>query len=144
LENTKGMGIVAGASVAMALLQSLCTIVLTVNGIRVGIGLVALAASSIAAPLVPLHRDSIRIPMLIIAVAGAVLDLTLLWWVRRQRNRPEGQWRRRELSKKQRLSERLQMAMAVLTLILVGLEVWTHTILHRKPPAAVTVVTRGS
>jgi hypothetical protein len=135
LESAKGMGIVSGASVTMALLQSLCTAVLTVNSIRVGIGLAALAAGSIAAPLVPLHRDSIRIPMLIIAVAGAVVNLAVLWWVRRLRNRPEAQWRRRELSKKQRLSERLQVAMAILTLVLVVAEVWTHAILHR--PAAV-------
>jgi hypothetical protein len=119
----------------MALLQSLCTAVFTVNSVRVGIGLAALAASSIAAPLVPLHRDSIRIPMLVIAVLGAMVNLLVLAWVRRQRNRPEAQWRRRELSKKQRLSERLQFAMAILTLVLVGLEIWTHAILHRAPPA---------
>ncbi|MGA2890901.1 MAG: hypothetical protein ABSE51_23000 [Terracidiphilus sp.] len=138
------MGIVTGASVTMALLQSLCTAVFTVNSIRVGIGLAALAAGSIAAPLVPLHRDSIRIPMLVIAVVGAVINLTVLAWVRRQRDRPEAQWRRRELSKKQRLSERLQAAMAILTLVLVGFEVWTHAILHRDPPTQTTVTQRNS
>jgi hypothetical protein len=144
LETSKRMGIVTGASVTMALLQSLCTAVFTVNSIRVGIGLAALAAGSIAAPLVPLHRDSIRIPMLTIAVVGAAINLAVLAWVRRQRNRPEAQWRRRELSKKQRLSEWLQVAMAILTLVLVGLEVWTHAILHRDPPAQTTVTQRSS
>src|SRR5579862_3964378 len=134
MESSKGMGVVSGASMAVALLQSLCTAVFTVNSIRVGIGLAALAASSIAAPLVPLHRDSIRIPMLVIAVAGAVINLLVLAWVRRQRNRPEARWRRIELSKKQRLSEQLQVVMAILTLALVGLEVWTHAILHHAPP----------
>lgn len=88
------MGIVTGASMTLALLQSLCTAVLTVNSIRVGIGLAALAATSIAAPLVPLHKDSIRIPMLVIAVAGSVLNIVVLAWVRHLRNRPEAQWRR--------------------------------------------------
>jgi hypothetical protein len=125
--------------VTMALLQSLCTAVLTVNSIRVGIGLAALAAGSIAAPLIPLHRDSIRIPMLIIAVAGAVINLAVLAWVWRQRNRPEAQWRRRELTRKQRWSERLQVTMAILTLVLVGLEVWTHAILHRASPAPAAI-----
>jgi hypothetical protein len=125
------MGIVSGASVAMALLQSLCTAVFTVNSIRVAIGLAALAAGSIAAPLVPLHKDSIRIPMLVIAVAGAVVNLIVLAWMRRLRNRPEAQWRRREISKKQRRSEQFQVAMAVLTLVLVAAEMWTHAILHR-------------
>lgn len=137
------MGVVTGVSVTMALLQSLCTAVFTVNSIRVGIGLAALAAGSIAAPLIPLHRDSIRIPMLVIAVVGAVINLAVLAWVRRQRNRPEAQWRRRELSKKQRLSERLQVAMAILTLVLVGLEVWTHAILDRGSPAQTPVVQRS-
>lgn len=138
------MGIVAGASVTMALLQSLCTAVFTVNSIRVGIGLAALAAGSIAAPLVSLHRDSIRIPMLVIAVAGAVINLLVLAWVRRRRSRPEAEWRRRELSRKQRLSERLQVAMAILTLVLVGLEIWTHAILHRAPAAQTSVTQRNS
>jgi hypothetical protein len=143
LESAKGMGVVSGASVVMALLQSLCTAVLTVNSIRVGIGLAALAATSIAAPLVPLHKDSIRIPMLAIAVVGAVVNLLVLAWVRHLRNRPEAQWRRRELTKKQRFSERLQIAMAILTLVLVGLEIWTHAIIHRKPQAQAAIITRS-
>jgi hypothetical protein len=144
LESSKGMGVVSGTSVMMALLQSLCTAVLTVNSIRVGIGLAALAAGSIAAPLVPLHKDSIRIPMLVIAVAGALINLLVLAWVRHLRSRPEAQWRRVELSKKRRFSERLQLAMALLTLVLVGLEVWTHAVLHRPPSAPATTVALSS
>jgi hypothetical protein len=136
------MGVVSGTSMAMALLQSVCTAVLTVNSIRVGIGVAALAAGSIAGPLIPLHKDSIRIPMLAIAVVGALLNFVVLAWVRRLRNRPEAQWRRRELTKRERRSERLQVAMAVLTLILVGLEVWTHAVLHRQPPVPAAAFTR--
>ncbi len=143
MESSKGMGIVTGASMTLALLQSLCTAVLTVNSIRVGIGLAALAATSIAAPLVPLHKDSIRIPMLVIAVAGSVLNIVVLAWVRHLRNRPEAQWRRRELSGKEQRSERLQVAMAILTLLLVGLEVWTHAILHRQASVPAVPVTRS-
>lgn len=129
----------------VALLQSLCTAVLTINGIRLAIGLAALAAGSIWEPIRALHRDSIRIPMLIIAVVGAVLNLVVLAWIKHLRERPEAQWRRRELSPKQRRSERLQVAMAVLTLVLVGAETWTHAILHRHrssaPVAAMSVKT---
>lgn len=135
MENTRGMGIVSGASVVLALLQSLCTAVLTVNSIRLGIGLAALAASSIAGPLVPLHRDAIRIPMLVIAAAGAIVNLAVLAWIWHLRSRPAAQWRQRELSKKQRRSERLQVALAVVTLVLVGLEVWNHARMHEKQPA---------
>ncbi|HTW62229.1 MAG TPA: hypothetical protein VMD55_10520 [Terracidiphilus sp.] len=135
MESTKTMGAVSFASVLMALLQSLCTAVLTINGIRVGIGLAALAASSIWAPVRAFHRDSIRIPMLALAVAGALVNLAILFWIRRLRARPEAQWRQREITKRERRSERLQVALAVLTLILVGAEIWTHAILHRPPGA---------
>jgi hypothetical protein len=120
----------------MALLQSLCTAVLTINGIRVGIGLAALAAGSIWAPIRAFHRDSIRIPMLTIAVAGALLNLAVLAWIRHLRARPEAQWRRSPIGKKQLRSERLQIAMAVLTLALVGAETWGHAVLHRHSKPA--------
>jgi hypothetical protein len=94
----------------MALLQSLCTAILTINGIRVGIGVAALAASSIAAPLLSFHRDAIRIPMLSIAVLGAVVNLAVLAWVWHLRARPESQWRKQEITKKQRWSNRRSRA----------------------------------
>ncbi len=123
----------SGASVAMALLQSFCTAVLTINGIRLGIGLAALFAGGIAIPLLSFHRDAIRIPMLTLAVIGSVVNLTVLAWIRHLRARPEAQWRQREITKKQRRSERLQFALSILTLVLVGVEVWAHPIVHRNP-----------
>ena len=68
IEEPKGMRVVSGASFLFALLQSLCTAVLTISGIRVAIGLSALAAASgIYAPARGFHQDAIRIPMLIVA-----------------------------------------------------------------------------
>ena len=120
----------SGASVLMALLQSLCTAILTINSIRLGIGVAALAAGSIAAPLLSFHRDAIRIPMLWLAVAGAVVNLAVLFWIWHLRARPESQWRRKEISKKQRRSERLQLVLSIVTLALVALEIWTHPIVN--------------
>jgi len=114
----------------MALLQSLCTAILTINSIRLGIGLAALAAGSIAAPLLSFHRDAIRIPMLWLAVAGAVVNLAVLFWIWHLRARPESQWRRQEISKKQRRSERVQLVLSIVTLALVALEIWTHPIVN--------------
>ena len=129
-------------SVLFALLQSLCTAVLTISGIRVAIGLSALAAASgIYAPAKGWHQDAIRIPMLILATLGAVINLAVIWWIRHLRNRPSAQWRRREPGAKEKRSVRLQIAMAIVTLILVGLETWTHTLVHRKgppPPCRIT------
>jgi len=125
----------SGASLTMAVLQSVCTAVLTISGIRVAIGLTALAAASgIYAPARGFHQDAIRIPMLILATAGAIINLAVLAWIRHLRSRPSAQWRRRELSAKQKRSERLQVALAVLTLLLVALETWTHPMVHRTGP----------
>ncbi len=135
LERTKTLGAVSLASVMMALLQSMCTAVLTINGIRVGIGLAALAASSIWTPVLAFHRDAIRIPMLTLAVAGALVNLAVLFWIWRLRARPEAQWRRKEITKKQRASEWLQVAMSLATLLLVGLEIWTHPMLNHGASA---------
>src|SRR4051812_15797218 len=126
---------IGGASLLLAVLQSLCTAVLTVSGIRVVIGLTALAAAGgIYAPARGFHQDAIRIPMLILAAAGAFINLAVLAWIRHLRSRPSAQWRRRELTPRQKRSERLQVLLAILTLILVALETWTHPMVHRTGP----------
>ena len=139
--NSRKWSAVGGASLIVAVAQSLCTAVLTISGIRVAVGLSALAAASgIYAPAKGFHQDAIRIPLLILATAGAILNLAVLAWIRHLRSRPSAQWRRRELSAKEKRSERLQVAMAILTLVLVGLETWTHPKVHRTgpPPAALS------
>jgi hypothetical protein len=122
-------------SAMLALLQSLCTAVLTISGLRVAIGLSALAAASgIYAPAKGWHQDAIRIPMLIAATVGALVNLAVVAWIRHLRNRPSAQWRRRELTPREKRSERLQIGLAIITLALVGLETWTHPMVHRTGP----------
>lgn len=133
--NSRSLRILSRGSFLLAFLQSLCTAVLTISGIRVAIGLSALAAASgIYAPATGWHQDAIRIPMLIIATAGALLNLAVLFWIWNLRARPSAQWRRRELSATERRSERIQVVLAVVTLVLVGLETWTHPMVHRVGP----------
>lgn len=122
-------------SVLIALLQSLCTAVFAISGVRVAIGLSALAAvSGIYAPAKGWHQDAIRIPMLIFATVGSIVNLAVIWWIRHLRNQPSAQWRRREPTAREKRSVRLQVALAIITLVLVGLESWTHTLVHRKGP----------
>jgi uncharacterized membrane protein YeaQ/YmgE (transglycosylase-associated protein family) len=135
MEQGKGMEAVSAASLTLALLQSICAAVLTLNGIRIAIGIGALAAGSIYLPVLRFHQDAIRIPMLTLATVGAVVNLAVLAWIWRLRAQPSAQWRRKELTAKQRRSERLQVAMAVVTLVLVGVEIWTHELLTRRAQA---------
>jgi hypothetical protein len=132
-------------SLFFALLQSLCTAVLTISGIRVAIGLTALAAASgTYAPARGFHQDAIRIPMLTVAAVGAIVNLAVLAWIWRLRSQPSAQWRRKELSPRQRRSERLQVVLAVATLVLVGLETWTHSMVHRTGPPPTAAVTSSA
>ena len=137
--NSTGLEALGGVSFMVAMVQSLCTAVLTVSSVRVAIGLSALAAASgIYAPAHGFHQDAIRIPMLVLAAAGALVNLAVLGWIRHLRSRPSAQWRRRELSPRQKRSERLQVVLAVVTLLLVGLEVCTHHMVHRTGPPPAT------
>ncbi len=142
--NPKGMRALTGASLILALLQSLCTAILTINGIRLAIGLTALAATSIAIPLLSFHRDALRIPMLALATTGAIVNLLVLAWIWYLRSQPSAQWRKRELTSKEKRSELLQVALSILTLILVALESWSHVIIHRPAPHPATPISQIS
>jgi hypothetical protein len=140
----RGIRSLGGASLLMALLQSICTAVLTISGIRVAIGLTALAAAGgVYAPARGFHQDAIRIPMLVLAAAGAILNLAILAWIRHLRSRPSAQWRRREVTPRQRRSERWQVVLAIATLVLVGLETWTHGMVHRTGPPPPAIQSRS-
>jgi len=115
-----------------ALLQSACTAVLAISGFRVLIGLGALAAAAgINAPAKGFHQDAIRIPMLWLALVGALANLYSVWRVRSLRARPSAQWRVQPVSKDKLRSERLQIVLAIVTMALVAAEWFTHPMMHR-------------
>jgi len=122
------------SSFVFAILQSACTAVIAVSGLRVAVGLTALAAAAgIHAPARGFHQDAIRIPMMVLAFLGAVINLYVIWKVRRLRNKPAAQWRVQPVTKKKLNSERFQIVLAVLTLLLLAAEWVTHPFIHRVP-----------
>ena len=122
------------SSFLFILLQSACTAVIAISGVRVAIGLSALAAvAGIYAPARGFHADAIRIPMMILAFLGATINLYVLWHVRRLRNRPAAQWRQKPLSARKKFSERLQFVLSIITLLLLAAEYITHPMIHRFP-----------
>jgi hypothetical protein len=121
------------ASVALALLQSVCTAVVAFSAVRVAIGLTALAAvAGTYEHETGYHGDAIRIPMLALSTLGALINLFVLFRIWSLRRRESGNWRRREVTAKEKRSERWQFALAIVTLILVAAELWTHTIVFRS------------
>ena len=122
------------SGIVLAILQSACTAVIAISGIRVAIGLSALAAAAgIHAPARGFHQDAIRIPMMALAFAGAVINLYVIGKVRRLRSKPAAQWRMQPVSKKKLNSERFQIALSILTLLLLAAEWITHPLVHRVP-----------
>ena len=112
-------------------LQSLCTAVMAISSVRVLIGLSALAAAAgLNRPASGYHADAIRIPMMTIAVVGSLINLYVVWRIRSLRSRPAAQWRAQPVSSRQRRTETFQIVLAVVSLILVVIEWWTHRIVH--------------
>jgi hypothetical protein len=118
----------------LAFIQSVCSAFIALHGIRllVGIGAVVLASSAwrVAERL---HVDAIRIPMMVIALLGALLNLAALWQVRRLRGRSASAWRQKQITPAKRRSESLQLALSVLTLILLAVEAIAHFKLKGTP-----------
>jgi hypothetical protein len=127
--------LVSAGSFLFILLQSACTAVIAISGVRVVIGLSALAEATIGihAPASGFHRDVIRIPMMIAAATGSLINLYVVWRIRSLRSRPSSQWRVQPVTRKQRRSEIFQIVLAVITLILVAAEWITHPMVHRVP-----------
>jgi len=104
---------------------------MALSGLRLLLGVGSLAAAAAGARFLgSIHGEAIRIPMEILAVAGSVINLYAIWRVRSLRARPSSQWRVGPVTPEKRRSELIQIALAILTLLLVGVEWAFHIYLH--------------
>ena len=132
-ELVRKQGLIAWSSFFFAVLQSICGAVVAINGLRLAIGIGSLALSTGAgAAVVRFHTDAIRIPMIVIALLGSLLNLAILMHVRHLRNRPAAQWRQKPLSPHQRRAELAQLILSLATLILIGVEEYLHFGFHHS------------
>jgi hypothetical protein len=127
----QGSWLIGLTSFLFILLQSACTAVMAISGLRLLIGLGSLAAASfIPGFIFSIHTDKIRLPMMAVAVLGSVLNLYVVWRIRSLRARPASQWRAQPVTAKQRRSETIQIVLSILTLFLVVAEILAHHVLH--------------
>jgi hypothetical protein len=127
----KSSWLISLTSFGFILLQSACTAVMAVSGLRLVIGLGSLAAASfIPGFIFAIHTNAVRIPMMVAAVLGSVVNLYVIWRIRTLRLKPSAQWRVQPATSKQRRSEMIQIVLAALTLLLVFAESVFHHILH--------------
>ncbi len=130
--NVKSRSWVIGlTSLLFILLQSACTAFMALSGLRLLIGIGSLAAATAGMNLLAsVHGAAIRIPMETVAVAGSAINLYAIWRVRSLRARPSSQWRVGPVSAGTLRAERIQVALAILTLLLVAIEWVIHIHLH--------------
>jgi hypothetical protein len=127
----QGSWLIGLTSFLFILLQSACTAVMAISGLRLLIGLGSLAAASfIPGFIFSIHTDKTRLPMMAVAVLGSVLNLYVVWRIRSLRARPASQWRAQPVTAKQRRSETIQIVLSILTLFLVVAEILAHHVLH--------------
>ena len=120
-------GVIAWSSFFFALLQSICTFFAAFNGLRLVIGISSLAITAgVGAALDRFHADWIRIPMIGLALLGALLNLAVLVQVRRLRNRPASRWRQVPLSPRKIQMERIQLTLSIATMSLIAIEEYLH------------------
>jgi hypothetical protein len=119
-------------SLVLALAESACVAMVGLSGVRVLLGASSLIAATAGGPAQGFHRSGLRIPLLVAGTIGAVLSLLLIWNEERIRRNPSAAWRVQPLTVQQKRRRRLQVVLAVLTLLLVALEVVTHPWFHHE------------
>ena len=124
--------LLAWGSLALAAAESLCVMAVGLSGVRVALGLSSLLAATAGGPAQGFHRSALRIPFLVVGTVGALLSLVLLWNEEKIRRNPSAAWRLRPLTKQQRRRRGLQIALAILTLLLVAAEIITHPLFHHE------------
>ena len=121
---TLGVGL---TSLAFALLQSACSAVMAISGLRLLIGIGSLAAATtVTKALDTIHGDWIRIPMTALALLGTFTNLYVLWRIRSLRARPSSQWRQTTVDPRKKRDETIQLWISLGTLVLLLIEWITH------------------
>jgi hypothetical protein len=114
-------------SLGFIVLQSACTAFMALSGLQLLIGIGSLAAASAGLKFLDaIHGNVFRIPMTILAAAGSLLNLYAIWRVRSLRARPASQWRMTKPEPAKIRSERIQVGLSLLTLVLVAAEWAAH------------------
>lgn len=125
------MWAVSLTSLLFIVLQSACTVAVAFSGINAAVGLGSFAAAIGLTRLTgSFHADLIRIPMMVLALAGSLFTLYIVRRARALRARPASQWRIRPLTPKEKRKETFQIAISTLTILLIFAEIATHVYLN--------------
>ncbi|MGC1869789.1 MAG: hypothetical protein WA700_02420 [Acidobacteriaceae bacterium] len=127
------MWAVSLTSLLFILLQSACTVAVAFSGINAAVGLGSFAAAVGLTHLTgSFHNDLIRIPMMVLALAGSIFTLYIVRRARALRARPASQWRIRPLTPTAKRKETFQIAISTLTILLIVAELVTHVYINHS------------
>ena len=119
--------LLSSAAFVGSLVEGACAILVASASAKLFVGLGAVAATVKASRL---HANIIRIPVLLVSAAAAVVMLVVLWNTWRARNRPAARWRKKPLTMREKCTFAITLLASVLTLALVVGEVIEHPIFH--------------
>ena len=116
------------SSFFLAALQSVCSIFVALSGLRLLLGAVVFSAAVGVMKIADrtIHIDVVRVPMLILALAGALFNLLALWQLRRLRARSASAWRQKKVSAGKLTSEWIQLVLSLAKLVLLAVESYYH------------------
>ena len=121
--------LLSSAAFVGSLVEGACAILVASASAKVFVGLGAVAGVVKASRL---HADIIRIPVLFVSAAAAIIMLVVLWNSWRARNRPASRWRKKPKTLREKFSFVITLLASVLTLALVVGEVIEHPILRGR------------
>lgn len=111
----------------LAFIEAACVFSVAVAkaGIVLGSGAALLMGWSLA-----LHRDAIRIPVLLMAIVGAGINLYMSWKRWRLRSSPAAAWRKKPFTQREKLRIGLVLGLSIVTLVVAVAEIYFHRLLN--------------
>ena len=119
--------LLSSAALVGSLVEGACAILVASASAKLFLGLGAVAGAVKASRL---HADIVRIPVLLVSAAAALITLLVLWNAWRARNRFAAHWRKRPMTLRERFSFAVTLLASVMTLALVVGEAIEHPIFH--------------
>jgi len=112
-----------GVPVVFAILESICVFLIGLSKTGILVGVSSLLAAEKASNF---HSEKFRLPILLVAVVGSVANLYSVWNFHRLRSASAASWRRRPLTKQQRVKNVALISLSFAALLLVAAEIFVH------------------
>ncbi len=119
----RGGALLGGGSLAAASIEAICTFFVALSKLGILVGFTSFLSTVIVSRF---HADWVRVPVLGVALAGAVLNLVVLRNRMKLRNAPAAAWRKRPLTRAERWRIAGVIVMSTVTIALVVGEFWLH------------------